>query len=261
MSEYTINIAEIFGPTICGEGASAGTPSVFVRVGGCDYRCSWCDTMYAVDPAHRTEWQPMTPQAIVQRVYDLSGGVPCLVTLTGGNPALYDFSAVVGSLRLAGYPFAVETQGSIPARWFGELGTGSYITLSPKPPSSGQPFGEHELQRLADCYLAAWKDIPARAARGLGVPHVSLKFVIMDRADFVFAKRLAGRLSGFGINLDVGDVYLSLGNQNPYAGDIDLQDMRRRWQAVVDLIVETEWLTAKLLPQVHTLMWGTRSGV
>ena len=40
----TIAISEIFGPTIQGEGALIGKPTVFVRTGGCDYRCSWCDT-------------------------------------------------------------------------------------------------------------------------------------------------------------------------------------------------------------------------
>ena len=47
----TFPVIEIFGPTIQGEGAEAGVPTHFVRLGGCDYRCSWCDTMYAVDPS------------------------------------------------------------------------------------------------------------------------------------------------------------------------------------------------------------------
>jgi 7-carboxy-7-deazaguanine synthase len=47
----TFPVIEIFGPTIQGEGAEAGLSTHFLRVGGCDYRCSWCDTMYAVDPA------------------------------------------------------------------------------------------------------------------------------------------------------------------------------------------------------------------
>jgi len=48
MSE--IRISEIFGPTIQGEGPLIGTPTVFVRTAGCDYRCTWCDTLYAVLP-------------------------------------------------------------------------------------------------------------------------------------------------------------------------------------------------------------------
>jgi 7-carboxy-7-deazaguanine synthase len=43
-----IRISEIFGPTIQGEGPLIGRPTVFVRTAGCDYRCTWCDTLYAV---------------------------------------------------------------------------------------------------------------------------------------------------------------------------------------------------------------------
>ena len=50
-----IRISEIFGPTIQGEGPLIGRPSIFVRTGGCDYRCNWCDTLYAVLPEYRDE--------------------------------------------------------------------------------------------------------------------------------------------------------------------------------------------------------------
>ena len=40
----------MFGPTVQGEGPYAGRVCHFLRLGGCDYRCSWCDTPYAVDP-------------------------------------------------------------------------------------------------------------------------------------------------------------------------------------------------------------------
>jgi 7-carboxy-7-deazaguanine synthase len=49
----SILISEIFGPTVQGEGPLVGRPTVFVRTGGCDYRCAWCDTLYAVLPEHR----------------------------------------------------------------------------------------------------------------------------------------------------------------------------------------------------------------
>jgi hypothetical protein len=47
----TYPVVEVFGPTIQGEGAMAGLPTYFVRLGGCDWRCAWCDSMHAVDPA------------------------------------------------------------------------------------------------------------------------------------------------------------------------------------------------------------------
>ena len=43
-------VVEVFGPTIQGEGELAGVPTAFVRFGGCDYRCSWCDSLFAVLP-------------------------------------------------------------------------------------------------------------------------------------------------------------------------------------------------------------------
>ena len=62
MTKSAIRVSEIFGPTVQGEGALIGKPTVFVRTGGCDFRCSWCDTLHAVLPAHRHDWSPMTPE-------------------------------------------------------------------------------------------------------------------------------------------------------------------------------------------------------
>ena len=90
-----IRVSEIFGPTIQGEGPLIGHPTVFVRTGGCDYRCSWCDTLYAVLPRYRDEWHPMTPPEIFARIEELSGGAPILVTLSGGNPAVQPLGPLI----------------------------------------------------------------------------------------------------------------------------------------------------------------------
>ena len=82
----TIRISEIFGPTIQGEGALIGQPTVFVRTGGCDYRCSWCDTLHAVDNEFRHGWTPMSAEDVFAEVEKLSGGVPIMVSLSGGTP-------------------------------------------------------------------------------------------------------------------------------------------------------------------------------
>src|SRR5689334_14548897 len=87
-AEKTILISEIFGPTIQGEGALIGKPTVFVRTGSCDYRCSWCDTLYAVLPEYKSDWRSMTTEEIFAEVQCLSGHKPILVTLSGGNPAI-----------------------------------------------------------------------------------------------------------------------------------------------------------------------------
>ena len=87
-----IRISEIFGPTVQGEGPLIGRPTVFVRTGGCDFRCRWCDTLYAVLPEYRDEWRVMTPVEILTRVGELSGSQPVLVSLSGGNPAIQPLS-------------------------------------------------------------------------------------------------------------------------------------------------------------------------
>ena len=129
-----IPVVEIFGPTVQGEGAEAGIPTHFVRVGGCDFRCSWCDTMYAVDPEIvRATAEKLSSQEIVARVEGL-GGRPDWVTISGGNPALHQLDDVVWRLHGAGFRVSVETQGS---RWASWLGAVDRLTISPKPPSSG----------------------------------------------------------------------------------------------------------------------------
>ncbi len=81
----TISVSEIFGPTVQGEGAVIGKPTVFVRTGGCDYRCSWCDSKFAVLPEFRTTWRRMFPEDVLSEIKKLSSR-PILVTLSGGNP-------------------------------------------------------------------------------------------------------------------------------------------------------------------------------
>src|SRR5690554_648171 len=173
-----ILISEIFGPTVQGEGALIGVPTVFVRTGGCDFRCSWCDTLYAVEPQFKSQWQPMDASQIMQQVNELSGGTPLLVTLSGGNPALQPLAPLLELGHAQGYRFAVETQGSKAQDWFAQL---DYLTLSPKPPSSGMKFSA---QRLQECIDAAGK-----------ATQVQLKLVIADEQDYRWARSLAQQFS------------------------------------------------------------------
>ena len=166
-----IAVSEIFGPTIQGEGALIGVPTVFVRTGGCDFRCSWCDTRYAVEPAFKADWRSMAAEAILAEVNRLSGGEPILVTLSGGNPALQPLELLIKLGHRQGHRFAMETQGSQAQPWFAAL---DHLTLSPKPPSSGMPFRK---ERFDACLAAAGTET-----------QLSLKLVIADEADYQWAK-------------------------------------------------------------------------
>ena len=133
--ESRMRVSEIFGPPIPGEGALIGLPTVFVRTGGCDFRCSWCDSLHAVDTAYRHTGAAMGTDAVWAEVFRLSNGNPLTVSLSGGNPAIQDFTQLIALGHAKGYRFACETQGSIAKPWFGDLDT---LVLSPKPPSSGE---------------------------------------------------------------------------------------------------------------------------
>ena len=122
-AEPTIRISEIFGPTIQGEGPLIGLPTVFVRTGGCDFRCSWCDTLHAVDSDYRGQWQSMSVDQIWSEVTRLSYGQPLMISLSGGNPAIQPLDPLIKHGHDLGYRFALETQGSVAREWFADLHT------------------------------------------------------------------------------------------------------------------------------------------
>lgn len=239
MSE-TIRISEIFGPTIQGEGALIGQPTVFVRTGGCDYRCSWCDTMHAVDSAYRQDWTPMSAAEIWAKIDNLSGGQPLMISLSGGNPAIQDLKPLIALGKSQNYRFALETQGSIAKDWFADL---DVLTLSPKPPSSGM---DTDWEALAACVNAAGKDT-----------QTALKFVVFDDADYAYAKAAAARHPKL-------PVYLQPGNHTPPAQDddsIDIGGIMERMRWLTDTVTKDRWFAASVLPQLHVLLWGNMRGV
>jgi 7-carboxy-7-deazaguanine synthase len=227
-------VIEIFGPTIQGEGAEAGVPTHFVRLGGCDYRCSWCDTLYAVDPATvRDTAVKRSAEEIVREVTGLPGR-PEWVSISGGNPALHDLSALVDGLHGAGFKVAVETQGSVFKPWLNEV---ERLTVSPKPPSSGMASAAHDAQLRA--FLAS-------ARRDTLV----LKFVCFDGEDLAWAK---ARM------LDGVPAFLSAGT--PPSGDARTGlAASYRWLCET-VAADPELARARVLPQLHVVAWGDARGV
>jgi len=227
-----IPISEIFGPTLQGEGPLIGHPSVFVRVGGCDYRCRWCDTLYAVLPQYKSEWEKLDAEQILQKVLLLTSNKPILVTLTGGNPALYDLSQLLEMGQRRGLTFALETQGSVAKSWFVDL---DHLVLSPKGPSSGM---QNDWELVRQCV-----DVGKNKAR------TALKFVVFDDEDYQFARR------GRELFPDVPH-YLQLGT------DPDTKSTfgeKADW--LLRQVMEDDWHDAIILPQMHVMLWGHQRGV
>src|SRR5262245_23511922 len=142
----TFPVVEIFGPVLQGEGRMIGTPTLFVRLGYCDHRCAWCDSLYAVLPKQvRENATQLTAGPIRDQLDALDASVPW-VTRSGGNPALHDLSELVALLHAAGRKLAVETQGTVFRDWLYDC---AVVTVSPKPPSSGMETNFAQLDRFA----------------------------------------------------------------------------------------------------------------
>ncbi len=239
MSESTCRIAEIFGPTIQGEGALIGEPTVFVRSGGCDYRCSWCDSFHAVDSEYRDTWKPMLADEILNQVEALSGNKPLMVTLSGGNPAIQPFGNLIKLGQDKGYRFAMETQGSIAQDWFASLDT---LVLSPKPPSSGEVI---DWDKFDECLIKAQS------------VNTAMKIVIFDEEDYLWAKEVAE-------NYEQLPCYLQPGNHTPPNADdetIDMDGIYNRYEWLIERSLKDQWYNVKILPQLHVLVWGNKRGV
>lgn len=109
-------VAEVFGPTLQGEGPSAGRQASFVRLSGCNLHCGWCDTPYTWDWTRYDQAKEATEVPVADLLADLGRrGAPLLV-ITGGEPLLQP--AAVASLlvgaHIRGWRTEVETNGTIP---------------------------------------------------------------------------------------------------------------------------------------------------
>lgn len=115
-------IIEMF-TSIQGEGFHMGKGATFIRVAGCNLRCSWCDTTYSFDLAN-ARW--ISAKEIVKEIQ-----MPHRhIVITGGEPTLYDLGSLVQELHELGKYVAIETNGTnpIPDEW-----NIDWITVSPKP--------------------------------------------------------------------------------------------------------------------------------
>lgn len=165
-----MQITEIF-KSIQGEGTRAGLPCVFVRLTGCNLRCTWCDTAYAF---HGGRKQPV--DEVMERVRALAGDgaaqVP-LVEITGGEPLLQpETPELAEKLLAAGYTVMIETSGE---RFVGVLPREVIKIVDVKCPDSGE----------ADTFDLA--NLDAIGAQD------EIKFVIGTRRDYEFARDFTAR--------------------------------------------------------------------
>ncbi|MFN5705414.1 MAG: 7-carboxy-7-deazaguanine synthase QueE [bacterium] len=107
--------------TIQGEGFHSGKAAYFIRLGGCDVGCHWCD----VKESWNAELHPLTSVDTI--VENASKYAAKTVVVTGGEPLLYDLDLLTSKLQATGIKTFIETSGAYPLS-----GTWDWICLSPK---------------------------------------------------------------------------------------------------------------------------------
>ncbi|HEY1923847.1 MAG TPA: radical SAM protein [Candidatus Acidoferrum sp.] len=222
-------ITEIF-KSIQGEGTRAGLPCVFVRLTGCNLRCTWCDTAYAFHGGKR-----MSVDDVCHRVDALAGRGDHqhasnadihLVELTGGEPLLQEgIYTLAETLLHDGYTVMIETSGE---RFIGRLPEHVIKIVDVKCPDSG----------AADTFEIRNLDVLS--------PNDEVKFVLSTRRDYEFARdftrkhHLADRV-----------------RQVLFSPVFD--DPEGKWQGLEPKSL-VEWMLADKLPvrlglQLHKFVW------
>ena len=144
--------------TIQGEGVYTGHAAYFIRLGGCDVGCVWCDVKESWD----AEKHPLTEiPAMVSQAK--ATGAP-VVVVTGGEPAMYDLSALTAEIRKQGMRAHIETSGA-----HALTGTWDWVCLSPKKFKMPLP----EVYEKAD----------------------ELKVIVYNKSDFAWAETEALRVT------------------------------------------------------------------
>ena len=220
-----MQVTEIY-KSLQGESTHAGLPCVFVRLTGCNLRCSWCDSEFSFHGGHK-----MAVQEVLSEVTRLSpnGG---LVEITGGEPMLQEREVIPLMERLleTGYQVLLETSGERP------------LARVPKPvikivdvkcPHSGEPdtFAEENLESLQ--------------------PHDELKFVLTDRSDYEFAREFIRRHQ---LAERVYALLFSPAFAKEASGARDTSHCFLDPQELAEWIVADN-LPARLSLQIHKLIW------
>lgn len=143
--------------TIQGEGFHKGTAAYFIRVGGCDVGCHWCD----VKESWNAETHPPTAvAAIVANAAQFSD----TIVVTGGEPLTWNMLPLTSALKERGLQVHIETSGAYPL-----TGMWDWICLSPKKNKLPEP----------EIYIRAHE----------------LKMIIFNKHDFIFAEEQAAKVN------------------------------------------------------------------
>ena len=231
----TLPVSEIFGPTIQGEGPFSGCRAMFVRLGGCNLSCSWCDTPYSWDATRfdlRKEITSTPVAAILESVASAEG----IVVVTGGEPLMHahtaGFRELVAGIRARKAQVHIESNGTLlpPPDILEML---DVIVLSPKLPNAGA-HKAHQSPAIDE----RWPKVAHRQ-------EVHLKVVCVDEDDVSRAAKLA---EDFG--WPVSRVWVM-----PEAVSADT--LAQRWTRIAEAAIHHG---LNVTSRLHVVAWGDSRG-
>jgi 7-carboxy-7-deazaguanine synthase len=215
--------------SVQGESSFAGEPCIFVRLAGCNLRCSWCDSEYTF-----TGGKPFTDDEIIAQIAALQ---PCrLIEFTGGEPMLQSRELIPLMHRLidANYALMMETSGERP---LADVPKAVHKIVDVKCPGAGSAANSFSMANLDAL-----------------TPNDEVKFVLTNRADYEFARDF---IRTHWLATKCGNILLSPAfNKTP-------TDQRSTDNATLDPRLVVEWMLADGLParlslQIHKYIWEPR---
>ena len=220
-----MQIIEIY-KSLQGESSYTGLPCVFVRLAGCNLRCTWCDSEYTFKGGNR-----MTLDEIENEVHRLSpdGG---LVEITGGEPLLQEREVVPLMERLlaTGYTVLLETSGERPLERV-PLRVVKIVDVKCPDSGEGDTFRIENLSALT--------------------PRDEVKFVVASRRDYEFARDFIHK---HGLSSQVASVILSPAFRKDAAGARDASHCLVEPQELAEWML-ADGLKARLGLQIHKFIW------
>ena len=220
-----MQITEIY-KSLQGESTYAGLPCVFVRLTGCNLRCSWCDTEYSFYGGKR-----MTPAEVLADIEALSS-CPGLVEITGGEPMLQEreLAPLMQRLLDLNYKVLLETSGERPLE---RVPAGVVKIVDVKCPGSE----ERDTFRIENLETLTSRD--------------EVKFVIADRLDYEFARDFT-IMHDLAVRLNA--VLFSPAFRKEAAGARDTSNCLLDPQELAEWMLEDN-VPARLNLQIHKLIW------
>jgi 7-carboxy-7-deazaguanine synthase len=215
--------------SVQGESSFAGVPCIFVRLAGCNLRCSWCDSEYTF-----TGGQSFSADQIIAQIEALE---PCrLIEFTGGEPMLQsrELLPLMDRLLASNYTLMIETSGEQP---LAAVPRAVHKIVDVKCPGAGSAANTFRIENLDAL-----------------TPNDEVKFVLTNRADYEFARDF---IQTHGLAVRCGEILLS-----PAFLKIP-SDQRSTDNCALDPRLVVEWMLADGLParlslQIHKYIWEPR---